>query len=270
MRGASPTSSLERELSVTDDSVLGDLSADGSAALLYDRDGLFLRPTDGSPPLRLSERFDGGRLSPDGKWVLAISPAKSYPMLIPVGAGEVRLIGTQACDGAEWFPDGKRILCEIWDSAPPFRLLALELPAGKATEIPVAADAAADLNVLGPLSPDGAFLVALGRGGDYWIVPLAGGASRRVVPGTAGFDHGTFPAGWSGNGRQLFIESAGKVPNAVQRLDLATGRVEPWKELTWRIGPASCESARSESRPMADPGPTATCACSPTSTSSRA
>ena len=34
------------------------------------------------------------------------------------------------------------------------------------------------------------------------------------------------------DGRQLFIEREGKVPNAVQRLDLATGRVEPWKELT--------------------------------------
>ena len=73
-RGISPGSTQESELSVTDDSSLADLSADGSAVLLYDRDGLFLRRTDGSPAVRLSERFDGGRLSPDGKSILVISP----------------------------------------------------------------------------------------------------------------------------------------------------------------------------------------------------
>jgi hypothetical protein len=52
------------------------------------------------------------------------------------------------------------------------------------------------------------------------------------------------PAGWSADGKQLFIPREGTVPQKVEKLELATGRVVPWKELTLedvagvtRIGP---------------------------------
>ena len=67
VRGFSPSTGQEREFSATDDSMLSDLSSDGRAVLLYDRHALFLRATDGSPPLRLGEGYDSARLSPDGK-----------------------------------------------------------------------------------------------------------------------------------------------------------------------------------------------------------
>ncbi len=233
LRGSIPATNDERELSATDDSSLTDLSSDGRMVLFYDRDQLFLRPTDGSPALRLSEGFPGGRLSPDGKWVLAnTGDEHSYPMLIPVGAGETRRIETQGCDTAEWFPDGKRILCETRSPAGAFRLLILDLASGQGTEIPLAEDSAADLAEAGPLSPDGAFLSGVGRSGDYWIVPLAGGPSRRVHADAAGFEKGAVPVGWTADGRQLFIAREGKVPANVYKLDLATARLEPWKDLT--------------------------------------
>jgi len=232
VRGTSPTSSQERELSVTDDSLLEDLSGDGSAVLVYDRDGLFLRKTDGSPAVRLGDRFDGGRLSPDGKSLLVISPVDSHPMLIPVGAGDSRPIGTQECHGAEWFPDGKRFLCEIRDEAQNTRFSSVDVPAGQATEIPLPSDAAADLHYYGPLSPDGAFLAGVGHSGDYWIVPLAGGAIRRIAWSVVGPVKDTLPVGWTADGRGLFVHHIGEIPDTVQRLDLATGRIEPWKELT--------------------------------------
>ena len=233
VRGSSPAANHERELSATDDSSISDLSSDGRMVLFYDRDELFLRSTDGSPPLRLSEGFPGGRLSPDGKWVLAnTGDEHSYPMLIPVGAGETRRIETQGCDTAEWFPDGKRILCETRNPAGAFRLLTLDLASGRGTEIPLAEDVAADITIAGPLSPDGTFLPGVGRSGDYWIVPLAGGPSRRVHAAADGFEKGAPPVGWTSDGRQLFIARDGDVPAKVQKLDLATGRLEPWKNLT--------------------------------------
>ena len=102
-----------------------------------------------------------------------------------------------------------------------------------ATEIPLAADAAADLHdtYSGPLSPDGAFLAAVGHGGDYWIVPLAGGATRRIARAAVS-DKGSFPVGWTADGRKLFVHLEGEAAGRVQRFDLATGRGEPWKELT--------------------------------------
>ena len=115
VRGFSTSTGHEREFSATDDSMLSDLSSDGRTVLLYDRHALVLRATDGSPPLRLGEGYDGARLSPDGKSVLAVPrEGPRYPVLIPVATGELRPIETETeCEGVEWFPDGKRILCKI-------------------------------------------------------------------------------------------------------------------------------------------------------------
>ena len=232
VRGSTSTLGEERELSATDDSLLSDFSSDGRKVLFYDREALFLRSTDGSPPLRLGDGYLSARLSPDGKWVLAISPdGPWYPVLIPVGAGEVRRIGTTECDGVEWFPDGKRILCEISNPPGTFRLLAIELDSGRATEIPIAEGAAADFTGGGPpLSPDGAFLAGLGRHGDILVLPLAGGALRRWAG--EGARSGLVPAGWTADGRSLFVYRGGNVPADVQKLDLSTGLLEPWRRLT--------------------------------------
>ncbi len=229
VRGSAPSLGEERELSATDDSLLADLSSDGRKVLFYDRNALFLRATDGSPPLRLGEGYLGARLSPDGRWVLAISPdGPWYPVLVPVGAGEVRRIGSTECDAVEWFPDGKRVLCEISNPPGKFRLVAIELASGKAAEIPMAEGAAAEFIGGGPpLSPDGAFLAGLGRHGDILVLPLAGGEPRRLAGEGAGL--GMVPAGWTSDGRSLFVHREGDVSANVQKLDLSTGLLEPWR-----------------------------------------
>jgi len=245
VRAASPTDGVERELAATDDSLLSDLSSDGRAVLFYDRYAAYLRGTDGSPPLRLGDAWPNGRLSPDGKWLLTVSTEEgSSATLIPVGAGEVRQIGKQDCHGVEWYPDGKRILCEVTDSTERFHLFALELPSGTATEIPIGADAAADIDHGGPLAPDGTLFAGVGRSGDLWIVPLAGEAPRRISSRVAGFEPGTMPVGWSADGRRLFIQRETPAPQEVRTLELATSRIEGWKKLTLedlagivRIGP---------------------------------
>jgi predicted Ser/Thr protein kinase/Tol biopolymer transport system component len=230
VRGSAPSGVEERELSATDDSLLSDLSSDGRKVLFYDRNALFLRAADGSPPLPLGDGYLGARLSPDGKSVLAISP-EWYPVLVPVGAGEVRRIGSTECDGVEWFPDGKRILCEISNPPGRFRLIAIELASGKAAEIPIAEGAAAEfMGGWPPLSPDGAFLAGLGRHGEILVLPLAGGEPRRWAG--EGPRLGIAPAGWTADGRGLFVYRLGDVPANVQKLDLSTGLLEPWRQLT--------------------------------------
>jgi Tol biopolymer transport system component len=230
VRGSPPAATRDRELSATDDSLLSDLSNDGRTVLFYDRNALFLRGTDGSPPMRLGEGFRGGRLSPDGKWALALSD-DYHPALIPVGAGDVRRMENE-CDGAQWFPDGKRILCEITNPPGKFRLIEIELASGKATEIAVSQPAAAEVEYGGLLSPDGAFLSAVDHRGNILIVPLAGGPPRRIPSPTNGLDAGMGPIGWTADGQRLFIYRAGEVPTRIQTLDLATGRIDPWKQLT--------------------------------------
>jgi len=52
------------------------------------------------------------------------------------------------------------------------------------------------------------------------------------------------PVGWTADGRQIFVHLRGTVPGRTQKIDLATGRAEPWKDLApedpaglTRIGP---------------------------------
>jgi hypothetical protein len=81
MAGLAPGESKERDLSWHDWTVPRDLSDDGTLVSFDETGeaggetgGLYVRQTDGSPAVRLGD----GRsptFSPDGKWVLARSPA---------------------------------------------------------------------------------------------------------------------------------------------------------------------------------------------------
>ena len=90
----------DRDLSIRDEQMLQDLSPDGSRVLFTvnprspDGQGvLFVRGTDGSPPLQIATGF-AGALSPDGKAALVFpwgDPARA-PALVPLGPGESRIV----------------------------------------------------------------------------------------------------------------------------------------------------------------------------------
>jgi hypothetical protein len=160
-------------------------------------------------------------------------------VLVPVGAGEVRQIESETgCEGVEWFPDGQRFLCKSPNPHGPYRLFVIEVASGKVTAVKIAAEVAGDFDdgrLLGDsssLSPDGAFLAGIGRHGGILILPLAGGEPRRIADTAADLDMPALPVGWTSDGRHLFIHRQGEVPDKVQKLDIATGRLEPWRELT--------------------------------------
>jgi hypothetical protein len=69
-------------------------------------------------------------------------------------------------------------------------------------------------------------VAAVGPGERVFLYPLRGGEPQTV----AGFVEGDRPFRWSADGRALFLLRDGEVPARVFRLDLATGRREPWKE----------------------------------------
>ena len=98
VRGLGPGQSVESDLSWLDGSMPADLSQDGSTLLLNEegegtgaRPTIYLRSTDGSPALRLSEGM-GMALSPDKQRVLAVFPAEGGKparlVLLPTGPGE--------------------------------------------------------------------------------------------------------------------------------------------------------------------------------------
>jgi len=94
-----PNDAQPRDLSWLDLSELSDLSRDGKAVILSEVGAaagnsyfLYLRKTDGSPPVRLAEGFYGA-LSPNGQWVLAVTAeSPSRVALLPTGRRNSSLV----------------------------------------------------------------------------------------------------------------------------------------------------------------------------------
>ncbi len=78
------------------------------------------------------------------------------------------------------------------------------------------------------VSPDGKLFAVTGPDRRRYFYPLEGGEPQ-PIPGLAA-DEG--PAGWSEDGRFLYVFRRRDIPGRVFRLEVATGRRELWKELT--------------------------------------
>ena len=94
--------------------------------------GVFVRPTDGAPPVRLGE----GRamtISPDGAWVLTM-PLFGVPRIValPTGAGEPRTLATGLTRHAwaGWFPDSRRVVFTAAIAGQPLRAYVQDLDGG--------------------------------------------------------------------------------------------------------------------------------------------
>ncbi len=228
-----PGEETQRDLSWFDYSVLHDLSADGRLVVLSEgaeaageEGGIYLRPTDGSPAVRLGDG-QPGELSPDGKWVIAItSEAPTDVLLLPTGAGEPRRLthaGMRYSGAGKWFPDGRRIVVSGTRGEEAMRSYVLPIDGGEPRPItPPGIWARA-------VSADGRYVAARDEaGGSTRIVlfPVDGGEPREL-PGVC-----CWPLNWSVDGRFLFV--AKTLHRSVQffRIDLANGgSPELWREL---------------------------------------
>jgi Tol biopolymer transport system component len=223
--GVPPGESAERDLSWFDDAGVADLSADGRWLLFGDRFGIYLRATDGSPPIHLGLK-DGfaDHLSPDGKTALATTQSGRQLLLVPSGAGDpqpVPAYSIASYSGAWWFPDGHRILFNGREPGHDLRSYIQDLYDG-----PPRALTPEDTRAVA-ISPDGQWTAAIGRGQAISLWPVAGGASRPVH----GSEPGDRPVAWSADGRSLWLFRRGEVPAHVFQLEIATGRRQLWKTL---------------------------------------
>jgi hypothetical protein len=216
-------------------SMVNDLSPDGESVIFVDPLGvrtpsnptLYRRSMDGSPAVALGEGR-AGALSPDGKWVLALSGESL--VLLPTGAGAtVRLPkGDVVRLGVgRWLGDSKRIVFRGDPGDDKSRGYLQEIPAGVPRAItPVGVSLAARAAVRDDNT-------ILGRVGAAWMLfPIHGGAAQPVTALTPG----DIPLQWSHDGRYVYtVDSTGqpKPPAAdVFRVDLRTGARVLWKTLS--------------------------------------
>ncbi|MGD8374878.1 MAG: protein kinase [Acidobacteriota bacterium] len=212
----------ERDLSWFDRSDLTSISRDGRKILFDDRGGIYLRDADGSPAVYLGEgrAYD---LSPNGLWVLHGDDTGSSLDLLPTGAGEPRPLDLEGLEVSwAWFLTDARIA--FLASGPgeeEMGLFVLDLGGGAPERVGAAPRS---WQVVGSPSGD---RMACGDEEQLFILPLDGGAPSPIEE----LEPGLIPYQWSADGRFLYLARPGDLPLRVQRFDLETGRLEPWREL---------------------------------------
>ncbi len=208
------------------------LSADGKF-LLFDESGegggpaggVYLRSTDGSPAVRLSDGL-AVALSPDGAWVLtrALTTPPHF-VLVPVRAGQPRDLPpdnfSRSAYGA-FFPDGERFVFEASAPGQGTRLYVQSLSGGAARAI-----SAEGINPTRHfVSPDGQWVSAVGPDFRVHLYPTAGGEPREL-PSSKPDD---YPGGWTADGKGIYIARQG-IPCLVDLIEVATGKRTPFRQL---------------------------------------
>jgi serine/threonine protein kinase len=229
--GLAPGDKQERDLSWFDASSILDISPDGGSILFEElsygaprNPAIYLRKTDGSPAVRLG---DGNRpaLSPDGKWVVCIvnNGDRTELTLLPTGAGEARNISTPGMhyEHVEWSPDGQHVLFTGNQAGRRPRTYLQDVRGGQPTAVTPEGVTASRV------SPDGKYVTAV-AGGKLNVLPIAGGEPKTSLD----IEPGESVLRWSADGRSLYLrELMGMTAARINRLDLTSGRQEPWKEL---------------------------------------
>ena len=224
----------ERDLSWLDLSYAVGLSPDGRTLLFTEESGgvgpnysACIRGTDGSPVVRLGDGT-ATDISRDGKWALAVVPTVPQQLVLyPTGAGSARRLdggGLVSYETAQLFPDGRRAFVCGHESGHAIRCYVLDVAGGKPRAI--TPEGTTD----GFVSPDGREVLVRESGKGLRIFSVDGGQSR-PVPGTTAEDS---VVRWSADGRSLLVAPVWSVPARIERLDLSTGKREPFQTL----GPA--------------------------------
>src|SRR5258708_4349906 len=226
IRGMAPGGKEERDLGWVGRSIVRDISRDGLKIVFDERCNgggpnytVFLRDTDGSPPVRIGEGLSGA-ISPDNKWVIT-KPAKGGPLsLVPTGAGEARQLTHDAVSygAGQWLPDGKHLLASGIEAGHGVRDYLIDVSSGDAK--PITPEGIAGVH----LSQDGKSTAVRGADGK-WGVWMLDGNSIRVIPD---WDPSYRVTDWSPDGESVYAASskADQRTARLYRVNIATGKME--------------------------------------------
>jgi hypothetical protein len=218
----------ERNLTVFGGANVMGISADGTMLLDNENGAFYLLRTDGSPPKKLGEGF-ASELSPDGKWVAVVRPGPPAQLvLVPTGAGEEKILESGAIeeyDGLDvrWSGDGRRLLFGARAKGSRVELWVQDVAGGGPRGLTPEGLATQSASI----SPDGRFVLVEEDG--YWIYPVEGGPKRPVSGLRKGVDF--VWRNWSADGRFVYAWDPTRLPFVVSRVELTTGRREPWKTI---------------------------------------
>jgi eukaryotic-like serine/threonine-protein kinase len=229
LRGMAPGGKEEHELGWLGWAQLRDISRNGRRVLFEEEgDGggpnytVFLRDTDGSPPVRIGDGV-GYAISPDDKWVIT-QPAQGGALsMVPTGAGEARQLTHDkiSYNSVRFLPDGKQLLASGIEAGHGARDYLIDLSNGNPKPLTPEGVSGTEM------SPDGRSAAVLGPDGKWGVWPLDG-SGLRPIPG---LDSKYRVSGWSPDGLSVYALSGLRLDRVTKtyRVSVATGKIELWK-----------------------------------------
>ena len=237
-----PGGDRPRDFSIRSNSMARGIPKDASAVVVTDQNPAgyvaYLRPRDGSPPVRLGDG-DGFDLSPDGRFVLALTPTPPRRILLhPTGTGSSRELPNPdrlVFNFARFLPDGRIVMFASKPGQGLRRGYVLDPEGGPPRPFTEEGVEAVRYWAI-PISPDSTRVVARDTKGRVSAYRIDGGAPESI----AGLSPLDLPLEWSADGRALFVARQGELPIRIRRHELATGRETPWTE----VAPGQLAGAR--------------------------
>lgn len=239
MIAMTPGAAEERDLSWFDYGVPTALSDDGKMLLFFEAgEGggagytTYLRPTDGSPAIRLGE----GRacdLTYDGSLALSQYVEEPRVFLVPTTGApqELTLPGLRfASECGGFVPGTRKIVFAAGETGHRDRLYLFD-PDGHTPPHAISPEGVSSRE-LGSFvfAPDGTSVIARNELGEAKLYPLAGGEPQFLK----GLNPDERVNGILSDGHTLLVSRPGEVPEKVFRLNINTGERQLWKQ----IGPA--------------------------------
>jgi len=219
----------EKDLSWFDFSHAADISEDGRV-ILFDETGegggahhaVYIWRSDAASAMRVGDGY-AMALSPDGSEAVTMPDGDQTRLnLVPLTPGQSRTLSGHGLtyDWVRFFPSGQRLLAGGSFPGGPLRVFIQALDGRK----PVPVNTSAYLEHPA-ISPDGTLIAGVDAEGRLVLLPATGGDLKVIATG--------FTARvlrWSKSGKALLAQTDG-VPAKLLRVDLATGKATPWKEI---------------------------------------
>ena len=229
-----------RDLSWKEGGVLDDVSANG--VLLFGEGGdsggpnasVYVRAASDAEPLRISDGFPIA-LSADGRVALVHSHGTPVHVSIVPVAGLARQLDVGPLEdvGLGAFLNDGRLMLEIKRPGAPWAVFVG--PAAGGSFVPYLP---AGVHLIGPglVSPQGDRVLAgkEGEGGQICTLPPTGVGTCTPMPAALRQEQEVRQdqlAGWTADGRSLFVYRRYPMPVEIEKLEIATGRREPFAKL---------------------------------------
>ncbi|HTI38510.1 MAG TPA: protein kinase [Vicinamibacterales bacterium] len=195
-----------------DGSLLGFMESGEGAGSKY---GIFVRPTNGDPALRVADG-EGEAIAPDGTQVAVYTRRTGKVSIVPTGAGTARSIDLQGADtvfNVGWFADSRRMAVIAAAADKPGRTYVVDSQTGSA--VPLTPEGVAGTLV----SPDGQWLLTGRPGRPKLLYNLQ---SKSATP-FKGAELGDGNAGWTPDSKAAFVSQVSAGGIRLFRIDIATG-----------------------------------------------